>query len=182
MASHLERIRIELTEALDRACKIAGGVDDDGWSRRPAPDQWSVAECLTHLNLTSQAFLPLINTAIGADRVAPRGATTMRCRMDLTGRLLWLAMTINVPVKTTERFVPQGSQPRASVLSEFGALQAELIDCVGRSDGLDLGARRIVSPFDGRLSYNLCSGFRLIAAHQRQHLKQAERVIAALRG
>jgi hypothetical protein len=180
VASHLERIRTELTDALDRACQIAGGVDDNGWSARPAPDQWSVAECLTHLSLTSQAFLPLIDAALGGDR-GPGGATTTRCRMDLTGRLLWLAMTINVPVKTTERFVPRGPQPRASALSEFGALQAELIDRVARSQGLDLGARRIVSPFDGRLRYNLCSCFRIIAAHQRQHLKQAERVIAALR-
>ena len=179
MGSHLERISTELTDALDRACEIAGRVDDDGWSARPAPDEWSVAQCLTHLNLTSQAFLPLINEAIGGARVPTDGRT--RCRMDLIGRLLWLAMTINVPVKTTERFVPTGGQPRASVLSEFGALQAELIDCVGRSQGLDLSTRRIVSPFDGRLRYNLCSCFRIIAAHQRQHLKQAERVIATLR-
>jgi hypothetical protein len=179
LASYLEQIRTELTSALDRACAVAGGVDDEAWSTRPAPDQWSVAECLTHLNLTSHAFLPLINEALGSGRAAA-GATT-RCRMDWTGRLLWLALSINVPIKTTERFVPSPGQPRASVLSEFGALQAELIDCVGRSEGLDLGPRRIVSPFDGRLTYNLCSCFRVIAAHQRQHLRQAERVVAALR-
>ena len=179
MASPLERIRTELTDALDRAREIADRVDDEAWSARPAPDQWSVAECLTHLNLTSQAFVPLINDALRG--ASPSRGIPTRCRMDLTGRLLWLAMTINVPVKTTERFVPTGRQPRASVLSEFAALQAELIDCVGRSEGTDLGARRVVSPFDGRLSYNLCSCFRIIAAHQRQHLKQAERAIAALR-
>ena len=179
MASPLERIQGELTSALQRAFAVADKVDDEAWTARPAPDQWSVAECLTHLNLTSHAFLPLINEAIGSGR-AGTGATT-RCRMDLTGRLLWLAISVNVPVKTTERFVPSRAQPRASVLSEFGALQAELIDCVGRSEGLDLGARRIVSAFDGRLTYNLCSCFRVVAAHQRQHLRQAERVIVALR-
>ena len=91
--SQLERIGGELAEARHRAHQIVGPLTAELWSTRPAVDQWSVAECLIHLNLTS-----------------------------------------------------------------------------------------IISPFDSRLKYNLYACLRIIPAHQRQHLSQAEAVIRALTG
>jgi len=46
---------------------------------------------------------------------------------------------------------------------------------------LDLGKLRIVSPFDPRIKYNLYSCLRLIPAHQRLHLRQAEQVVHKVR-
>jgi len=61
----LARIQVELEEAHRRAHEIVAPLKNEGWGARAAPDQWSVAECLIHLNLTSRAFLPLIKDAIG---------------------------------------------------------------------------------------------------------------------
>ena len=101
--------------------------------------------------------------------------------MDIVGRLLWVASTISLPIKTTEPFTPARGEFKDLVLSEFCALQNRLTGCLGRAEGLDLGKLRIVSPFDARIKYNLYSCFRLIPAHQRQHLRQAEQVIHKLR-
>ena len=180
MDSQLGRIQTELTDALRRVNLVAGLLPDSAWSARPAPSQWSVAECLIHLNLTSHAFLPLIADAIDKGRESARFKRT-RYRMDLVGRLLWAASTISLPIKTTEPFVPARGELKDSVLSEFGALQNQLIGYLDRAEGLDLGKLRIVSPFDARITYNLYSCFRVIPAHQRQHLRQAERVIDRLR-
>jgi hypothetical protein len=98
MDSQLARIQTELTDALRRANAVAGPLPDHAWSARPAPRQWSVAECLIHLNLTSY-------------------------RMDPMGRLLWVVSTISLPIGTSERFVPARGELKDSVLSEFGALQ-----------------------------------------------------------
>jgi len=176
----LARIQLELADAKGRAHEIAAPLKNELWGTRPAPDQWSVAECLIHLNLTSRAFLPLIKDAIGAGhhRESFGGASY---RMDFVGRLLWWAATVRLPLKTTGPFVPLCAQPKDTVLSEFDALQTQLMGWVKEADGLDLCKRRIVSPFDSRLGYNLYSCLRLIPAHQRQHLRQAERVIDRLR-
>ena len=64
----LERIGLELVDARRRAHEIATPLPAEVWSTRPAVDQWSVAECLIHLNLTSRAFLPLIRDAISRGR------------------------------------------------------------------------------------------------------------------
>jgi len=97
------------------------------------------------------------------------------------GRILWMVSTLRVPLKTTEPFVPGRGELKGSVLSEFRALQDQVIGCLGRAEGLDLRELRIISPFDARIKYNLYSCLRLIPAHQRPHLRQAEQVIHKLR-
>ena len=99
--------------------------------------------------------------------------------MDLAGWLVWLVTTLRLPVKTTEPFVPVATVS-AEVLSEFDELQQQLLERVARADRVDLTALKIVSPFDARLRYNVYAGFRLIAAHQRLHLRQAARARAAV--
>src|SRR5712691_7717609 len=117
----LARIQVELEEAHRRAHEIVAPLKNEGWGARAAPDQWSVAECLIHLNMTSRAFLPLIKDAIGRgrDRELFRGTPY---RMDFVG------------------------QPKDTVLSEFDALQSQMIGCLKAAEGLDLGKLRIVSP------------------------------------
>ncbi len=178
----LGRIVLELADARRRAHEIAAPLPGELWSTRPAVDQWSVAECLIHLNLTSRAFLPLIKDAIrkGRDLKLLGGGPYRR---DVVG---WFVYWITDPpvrfrVKTTAPFVPEGVEPRGRVLDAFDMLQGQVADCVREADGFDLGRLRIVSPFDSRLKYNLYSGLRIIPAHQRQHLLQAEQVIRSLR-
>ena len=142
-----------------------------------------MAECLIHLNLTSRAFLPLIRAAITRGRdhgLAGSGPY----RRDLVGWFLcWMTEPpIRLRVKTTAPFVPGSIEPKERVLDEFDALQAQLVDCVREAAGLDLGRLRVSSPFDPRIRYNLYSCLRIIPAHQRQHLSQAERAMAAPAG
>lgn len=176
----LARIQAELGEARRRAREIAASVENERWGTRPTPDQWSVGECLIHLNMTSQAFLPLIKDAIGKGRDREPFRRTPY-RMDFVGRLLWWAATVRLPLKTTKPFVPPRVQPKDTVLSEFDVLQNQVIGYLGAAEGLDLGKLRIISPFDSRIKYNLYSCLRIIPAHQRQHLRQAAQVVERLR-
>ena len=179
----LERIDRELVEAGRRAREIAAPLTAEVWGTRPGINQWSVAECLIHLNLTSRAFLPLIRDAIGTARERKLlGAGPYR--IDVVG---WFVYWITKPpvrfrVRTTAPFVPSGVEPRDKVLGDFDVLQEQVAGCVREADGLDLGRLRIVSPFDSRLKYNLYACLRIIPAHQRQHLSQAEQVLRSLRG
>jgi hypothetical protein len=164
------RLRAELDHARRRARAIAEPLDDAAWSAAPAPGEWSVAECLTHLNLTSRAFLPRLQEAVAR---APKTSAPL-ARMDVAGALLWWALTLRIPVKTTEPFVPKGGAPRAVVLAEFDTLQDQVIAMVDAAGGRDVRAVKMPSPFDARLHYNPYAALRLVAAHQRLHLRQAE--------
>src|SRR6266446_6427574 len=181
LAPQLERIDMELADARRRAHEIATPLVPEHWSARPAADQWSVAECLTHLNLTSRAFLPLIRDAIARGRdLKLLGAGPYR--RDVVGwSLYWLIEpAVRFRFKPTVPFVPAGVEPKDRILGVFDTLQEQLVACVREADGLDLGRLRIISPFDSRIKYNLYSCLRIIPAHQRQHLSQAEKVIHTL--
>ncbi|MBK9549735.1 MAG: DinB family protein [Gemmatimonadetes bacterium] len=38
--------------------RLAASVDESTWVTRPAPTSWSMSECIGHLTLTTEAFLP----------------------------------------------------------------------------------------------------------------------------
>src|SRR5438034_7588850 len=122
MSPRLARLVTELEAARRRVHAIAERLDDTGWAARPSAAEWSVAECLSHLNLTSRAFVPLLRDALTNGRKG-----TARCRMDVIGALVWWATTLRVPVKTTEPFVPPSREPRPAVLAEFDTLQDQML-------------------------------------------------------
>ena len=163
------RLRAELEDARRDAHRLVDGLDDVRWSASPAPGEWSVGQCVMHLNLTSHAFVPLLRRAVDS---APPG--TARARMGVTGAFLWWALTLRVPVKTAEPFQPRSTEPRQGVMADFEALQDQLLTIVDAADGRDLRHTSIASPFDPRFRYNAYAALRIVVAHQRLHLRQAQ--------
>jgi hypothetical protein len=86
---------------------------------------------------------------------------------------------VRVRMKTPAPFVPPRVDPIPDVLERFDYLQGELLQRLDRGNGLALDRQKVTSPFNVRVKYNLYSTFRIITAHQRRHLWQAERVHAA---
>jgi len=103
--------------------------------------------------------------------------------MDMIGRLLkwFLEPPIRKRVSTTAPFVPRSVRAKAEAFGEFSTLQSKLLDLVQDARELDLKKMKIVSPFDRRVKYNVYSAFRILVAHQRRHLWQAEQAVAELR-
>ena len=182
MHPRLERVIRELEDAEARLRRLASGIPAEWWGRRAHPARWSVAECVVHLNLTSQAYLPLIRDATARARTLG-GPAPRRYRRDPVGWLLWYMAgpPVRYRVPTTAPFVPQALAPRAEVLEAFHRLQAGQIEAVREADGLPLERVRVTSPFDPRVRYNLYSCLTLLAPHQERHLWQAERVLEELR-
>ena len=87
---------------------------------------------------------------------------------------------VRVRVKTPAPFAPPRVDPMPDVLERFDYLQGELLQRLDRGNGLALDRQKVTSPFNARVKYNLFSTFRIITAHQRRHLWQAERVRASL--
>ena len=177
----LAAIDAELRAATARAQRLVNGLDETSFHARPDPDRWSIAECLAHLNLTSEAYLPLVTAAITSGRESKRSAPH-QFRRDLVGWFLgrMVEPPVRTRLKTTAAFVPRSAGAKQQVLAEFEALQDKLAAALADADGFDLGRLRIVSPFNTRIRYNLYAAFRIIPAHQRRHLWQGERVREAL--
>ena len=178
----LEEIETELDEATKRAWQLVRSTDPRLFTVRPNSASWSAAECLSHLSISTEMFLPVLRKAI--DDAKTKGWKSERKpSMDMLGRLLkwFLEPPIRKRVATTAPFVPRSVRAKAEAFGEFSSLQSKLVDLVQEANGLDLKKMKIVSPFDRRVKYNVYSAFRILVAHQRRHLWQAEQAVAELR-
>lgn len=175
----LEEVEKELNEATRRAWTLVQSTDGRMFTVRPSPLRWSAAECLAHLSISTELFLPVLRDALArARRTTKRG----KVKMDLLGRILawFLEPPIRTKVRTSAPFVPKSTRAKADAFGEFASLQEKLMDLLRDAREADLRTK-IVSPFDKRVRYNLLSAFRIVAAHERRHLWQAEQAVAELR-
>ena len=178
----LDEVEQELNEATRRAWTLVQSTDARLFTVRPDPSSWSAAECISHLSISSEAFVPVLQAAI--DDAKKRGVVSKRApKMDLLGRVLrwFLEPPVRKRTKTKAPFVPRSVRAKAEAFGEFANLQAKINDLIQAANGLDLRKVKIVSPFDKRVKYNLFSAFRILVAHQRRHLWQAEQAVNALR-
>lgn len=168
--------------ASERLHALITSLPPDRWAERSDPDRWSVGECVVHLNLTSEAFLPRISAAL--DELGPGRAVRQRYRRGFVGWFLGKA-TGPLPrigkmrvgrVKTAPPFEPVMVPPMASTIDSFDRLQREQVELVGRCDGKPIDRIQIVSPFDSRVRYDVYSALVLLPAHQQRHVQQAEGV------
>ena len=182
MHPQLRDVADELVAAQTHLHRLADTTAPELWSVRADPDRWSAAECVAHLNLTAQAFLPLIRRAL-EEAAALGGGAPRRLRRDLAGWMLWrtAAPPVRFRVRTTAQFVPTAAEPLSSLLATFDRLQAEQLECLRQADGRPIHRVKITSPFDPRLRYNLYACFTVLPRHQERHIWQAAQVLRQLR-
>lgn len=178
----IEGVEKELNEATRRAWALVQSTDGRLFTVRPNSASWSAAECISHLSISTEMFLPVLRNAI--DDARKRGLQRRHePKMDLLGRILrwFLEPPIRQRMTTTAPFVPRSVRAKAEAFGEFASLQAKLTELLNAARDLELARMKVVSPFDKRVRYNVFSAFRIVVAHQRRHLWQAEQAIASLR-
>src|SRR6266550_1044877 len=103
MHPQLDLVADEYRSAQARLHELVRAVPEERWGRRADPARWSVAECVAHLNLTSMAYLPLLQHAVSRARMLERRPPG-RYHRDPIGWLLWATMGPPVRVRLTSPF------------------------------------------------------------------------------
>ena len=163
----------ELDACTGDARRLAAAMDDAAFARRPAPERWSPAECIAHLTITTDVYLPLIRGGLERARAMPGARGRYRC--DWKGWLLARSLepSPRFKMRTPPRFEPRDPGPKAKVMDDFVRSQESLAALVRESSGRDLKRVAIASPFNAKMSYNMYSCFKILTAHERRHLAQA---------
>ena len=187
MHADLERISAELTEAQARMHRLAESVDDVTWTSPPPRGGWSMDECVAHLTLTNQRYLPVFDAAIDQapafnDDADGKPDVPERFRRDLAGWFLTRMMEppVRMRAPTAPPLEPPGPASRSATVAACGATQAAILDRIRDMDGLNIMTIRIRSPFNASLRYSAWSALCILAAHERRHIWQAEQVRDAL--
>lgn len=172
IATRLEAIAREVQDAF-------GSLTVEQLHWKPAPDRWSVAECLDHLMVTNRAYLrPLRALSDGSyrhtlwQRLSPMSG--------FWGRFLIKSLD---PANTRKTKTPRKAQPTlsgddAEVVNRFVAHQGELASSIRRlPPNTDLDGVVLPSPLLSFITYSLRDALEVVIVHEKRHVQQARRVM-----
>lgn len=186
-ARQLVSLRAECAAVRAAFVALDERVSDADWARRPSQAEWSIAECIAHLVLTSAAMVPRLRAAIaGAPTFAPgearayRGTLVGHLLASMVGPVRIFAGMKLGRVATPPPFVPGSTEARATVRVEFLRWLDEEQRLVQEAEGRAIDRVRIESPFRSGTFYDGYSGLLILPRHEMRHLVQAQRALEAL--
>jgi hypothetical protein len=177
LSGELEGYR-EQFEAVKRDAEgLLAGLSDAQFNWRPAPGAWSIAECLAHLSVTGQFYLPRIDRSIREAREAGRtGRGPFRYGPLQRFFVRGIEPPAKLKFKAPKIFTPMPEHLLSVITPAFMNLQDQLIERLHDARGLHLSRIKLASPVSRLLRISLGQVFPFIAAHERRHLWQARRV------
>ena len=176
----LADVRTELEAIGAEASTVFGSLDARQLNWKPEASRWSVAQCLEHLLTANRQMTDMADQALDGTR-----RRTLWQRLPVWPRLLGRMLVRSQSPDATRRFkAPGKAQPAASaidagVVGRFVDQQRVLIARLDTAATRDLASVVMTSPFAGIVTYSVLDGWRLIVAHERRHVQQAGRVMAA---
>lgn len=145
---------------------------------KPAPDKWSIAQCLDHLTVTSRQFEPYLTAALVRGQKRWPVSVAPAYRPSFIGE--WLIKQVdpetgrNLPAPKV--FRPAESSTIQGALESFIKQQERFLEFIRRSAGIDYNKTRLRSPVTPLMRYSLADAFVVTVVHGRRHLAQAQRV------
>ena len=155
---------------------LVAGLSPAQFNWAPAPGRWSIGQCIEHLNITTERYLPGLQRAMADARAAGKlghGPFTL----GFVER--WFMQVLEPPVrrrvKTPKAFVPTLALAPDATLRRWQDLQGQFAQSIRAAEGLDLRAVRVRSQF-APVSFSLNGTLGILLAHERRHLWQAREV------
>ena len=180
LAPEIDGFRTQFERLSADADALIAPLSDEQFAWPPAPESWSVAECIEHLNATARQYLPMLDEGV-SDAIRRGLYSPGPYSYNWVGRLMVYLVepTTRLRGKAPKAFHPASGRPRHDVMAAFRAYQVQYVDRLRQANGLDLARARVSSPVAAWLRMSLGSGFAMMIAHERRHLDQARRVLAA---
>jgi DinB family protein len=180
LTPEIDDFRARFEELSTEADGLVAPLSDEQFAWQPAPDRWSVGQCLDHLNATARVYLPVLDEGI-AEAIRRGLYAPGPYSYNWVGRLF---VYLNKPnsrfrARAPRAFHPAPVRRRQDIVAAFRAYQVQYVDRLRQANGLDLGRARVASPVAQWLRLPLGSGFALMITHERRHLAQARRLLTA---
>ena len=158
---------------------LFGRLDARQLNWKPAPDSWSVAQCLDHLIAINRGYYPTFDRVLNGQH-----QKTLLQRVPVLPAVWGWFMITTLSPKGVQKFkAPKTARPSASVIDgsivqRFIMQQHETLARMRSLENKNPYATVITSPYANFVVYSLFDAFRLIVAHERRHFAQAQRVMA----
>ena len=177
--SQLEEYVSVFAESKRRARDLAGPLSESQFNWKPSARQWSVGECLDHLNRVARGYVPAMESAVrSADR---QGREPFHYGW-LSRKFIASVGPGSRRLKTAGGMKPPSAGSDHSelnkdeTLAEFEELTDGYIGVVREAQRIDLSAVKVRSPFLWFFRLPVGAFMEGLGGHAIRHLDQAERV------
>jgi hypothetical protein len=157
---------------------LFGHLNSEQLNWKLAADSWSVAQCLDHLISANHKYHPVFDRILKGEY-----RKTFLHGMPFLPSLFGRVMIKAVSPESRRKFkAPGAARPSSSsidpqIVDRFIVHQRETLAKMRSLEGRGPAGIIITSPFVSMVVYSLLDAFRLIVAHERRHLAQAQRVM-----
>jgi DinB superfamily len=167
------RLITELDAADQSAKELVAGLTPEQLNQQPAPGAWSVGQCLEHLCIASELYVPAMAASL-------EGRSTSAVEEIAPGWFArWFIRSYIEPSPQSKRAsAPKKIVPAArvepSVLDRFLRSNQAARELIRHAGDYDVNHIRFKNPFLPGVRFTVGTGFQIIARHERRHLLQAE--------
>ena len=150
---------------------------------KPAPEKWSMLECIEHLTMTSNQYHPPLRDLVARlHREKRLHKKPFKASLFANWFIGLLEPGKGMAFKTPRSFAPQKSRlQKEQVLENFFEKLDEYESLLSRADGYNLNKPRLKSPVTALIRFSTGETLSLLEAHMRRHILQA-RAVAQMEG
>ena len=184
-AAALLTFLIEKTnEVLEAAEDYSLYLTNEQMTWQPDDNEWTIAQCLEHLNLYGDDYLPLFEQLIGSSK---KNESTTIFKSTWLGEFYVNAVKIEGKAdwdkyEVLETYDPSVKGVRNGVLNEFILQQKKLLTILSSASEVSLKKNKINAPNKGWFKISLGDGLRWLVYHNLRHIFQSNQIFKALRG
>ncbi len=177
-------LQTRITVILDTVSREFAQLSDEQLRWKPAPNRWSIVECLQHLNLAERFYIRNIQHKVDQLGLLQTNPADQPLESDWIGKAMLYAVDpqvkIRLPAPGMIRPRPAADLVPTDVMSQFVELQTLLHSLLNKAVYLDWNQDKVMSLFGNWLKIRLGDAFRMLVAHSERHMKQALRVKAEM--
>jgi hypothetical protein len=167
-----------LTERATTAARRFKELPEGDLNFKNHPRQWSILECVEHLNRYGEFYLPAIEKAIMGKKTLP-ASTTFRSGVfgNYFAKLMQVKNGKMTKMKTPADKNPLGSQLTAVTIDRFLKQQEMLTSLLNQARHVDLTGTKVPISLTRWVRLRLGDTFRFFVYHIERHIMQAEKVL-----
>jgi DinB superfamily len=149
------------------------GLDDTQLNRRPAPDKWSIAQCLDHLVVSNETYFPAFESLINGKYRRSFWQVFNPFTNIAGSKGLELLKTGKTKLRAPKIFEPSKSDEIKNSVACFVAHQQRLGQLFDKLESSGVLQKVISSPLTSMLTLKTCDAINIIIEHESRHYKQA---------
>lgn len=161
-------------EIINRVEKFRN-LNADNLLYRSRNDSWNILECLEHLNLYGDFYLPQIENVINNSPSKFEGEFKSGFLGNYFSKSMLPKENQN-KMKTFKSKNPLNSKLDKSVIDKFIKQQLHFIDMLNKARKVSLNTVKISTSISSLIKLNLGDTFQFIINHNLRHLKQIDKI------